>query len=38
MSQTRQTEQQQQGKQIPPNEQGNKYKGNHKPHNKKTGY
>lgn len=31
MSRTRQTEQQQKGKQSPPNEQGNKYKGNNKP-------
>ena len=31
MARTRQTEEQQRGKQIPPNEQGNKYKGNKKP-------
>lgn len=31
MSRTRQTEQQQKGKQIPDGEQGNKYQGNNKP-------
>lgn len=30
MSRTRQTEQQERGKQIPPNQQGNKYKGSKK--------
>ncbi len=32
MSRTRETEQQQKGKQIPMNEQGNKYQGNNKPY------
>lgn len=40
MSRTRQTEEQQRGKQIEPNEQGNKYKGNDhkKPMKKRKGY
>ncbi len=35
MSRTRQTDQQQKGKQIPPNQQGNKYKGNNCPYSGK---
>lgn len=38
MSRTREAEQQQLGRQLKPNEQGNKYKGNHKPEKKKNSY
>ena len=38
MSRTREAEQQQKGKQIPDNEQGNKYKGNRHPKKGGMGY